>query len=50
MPISFNEKEPSPRPPEFVEDRRDWKEVIGGIVALLLPFIILVLHWLWKNL
>jgi len=47
VPMSFIEKEPSP--PVFAKERTNWKEIIGGVVALLLPFIILFLRWLWKN-
>jgi hypothetical protein len=33
----------------FAKERPNWKEIIGGVVALLLPFIILFLRWLWNN-
>jgi len=46
--MSFVEKEPSP--PVFVKERTNWMEVTIGGAALLWPFIIWGLHWLWKNL
>ncbi len=48
IPISLVDREPSP--PVFAKRSIHWKEIIGGVLALLFPFIIVFflrfLRWL----
>jgi hypothetical protein len=49
--MSAVEKETTP--PVFVKRPTDWKEIIGGILALFFPFVLWFvfwfLRWLWQN-
>jgi len=47
LPNRLEEREPTPRP--YIRKPIRWKEIIVGILALCFPLILLLLHWLWRQ-